>query len=584
VYNDIAYPFKDTNFSKKPMEKNISLQIDFKSYVNTIIMRTLFEGDKYGYEICKVVESRTNGWYKIKQPTLYSCLNRLETIGLISSYSNDESATHGGKRRYYSLTQKGIEEFTKSQDQWEYSRTIIDRLISDKQADLTRVPPPPVKRKAAKRPAPPIKKQNPSADVLTREIERPSDYTEESITNFTEESPKNRPFDDSDEVPAFTILPPYEEEIIAESIPEEPAPVSLTLDALDTDIDNLRAVFAGDSYSDSVRSQVFREMPSFAEAPVFDAYDNFKETKREDETVEEDEDEPVYVPPPQPQPQNTDAYILTDDERIAPPSYHDADVPMFGVPQPQPAKEPVREREPDPKPRDFASEYIAIEYRNILNRFIKTGGDGKRVRPEEVYTAEPAPIPEPDALHGEDVLVRLHRRAERPYVPENVDEVRVRPHDKEENADYNSKFYIYINRLRVMKSWIVCIMLMLLVGICYAALSLVAGVATKAENAYFIAGAVVPLALPLIAHTIYAINPDYKKRVTNTYVQSILSGAVLTMLAIIAVALALWAWGMNSNNLNEYVVRISVFFVLSLGFAVNALFYCILHRKKRFSA
>ncbi|GHV01005.1 hypothetical protein FACS1894211_09800 [Clostridia bacterium] len=221
------------------MEKFNTLQYDFKFYVNTIIMRALFEGDKYGYEICKVVESRTNGWYKIKQPTLYSCLNRLEAQGLIRSYANDESATHGGKRRYYSLTQQGIEDFTKSQDEWEYSRTIIDRLISDKEVDLSRLPPPiePFKRKARKKPVP-------GAVTITKTV----------IVNT--------------EASAVT-------DTAAEAKTEEAASLTLTLPK--DDIENLMSSYAGDSYSDSVRAQEYVESPVFTTVtqPEYNEFEEF---------------------------------------------------------------------------------------------------------------------------------------------------------------------------------------------------------------------------------------------------------------------------------------------------------------------
>jgi PadR family transcriptional regulator PadR len=107
--------------------------------VNTIIMRVLSDGSKYGFEICKEVELRSRGQYTIKQPTLYSCLSRLEEQGFVSSYWGGK--TGGGRRKYYSLTDKGLEFFAKSQTDWEYSRTVIDHLISDKAFDLSALAP-----------------------------------------------------------------------------------------------------------------------------------------------------------------------------------------------------------------------------------------------------------------------------------------------------------------------------------------------------------------------------------------------------------------------------------------------------------
>ncbi|MDR3319285.1 MAG: helix-turn-helix transcriptional regulator [Clostridiales bacterium] len=107
--------------------------------VNTIILKALFEGDRYGYEICKEIEFRSSGQYILKQPTLYSCLKRLEDQEYISAYWGTK--TLGGRRKYYSLTPKGRDIFVKNQTEWEYTRTVIDRLVSDREFDLNALPP-----------------------------------------------------------------------------------------------------------------------------------------------------------------------------------------------------------------------------------------------------------------------------------------------------------------------------------------------------------------------------------------------------------------------------------------------------------
>lgn len=99
-----------------------------RGHIDTIILNILAEGDRYGYEICKEVENKSKGSYELKQPTLYSCLKRLESQRLISSYWEDSDI--GGKRHYYKLTDEGRDTFKQSQDDWRRSREIIDNLIS----------------------------------------------------------------------------------------------------------------------------------------------------------------------------------------------------------------------------------------------------------------------------------------------------------------------------------------------------------------------------------------------------------------------------------------------------------------------
>lgn len=100
-----------------------------RGHINTIILRTLIDGEKYGNEIINEIENRSRGQYTLKQPTLYSALKRLESLGYVTSYWGGVSS--GGRRRYFSLTDSGKAFSAKNIGEWEYSRTIIDNLISD---------------------------------------------------------------------------------------------------------------------------------------------------------------------------------------------------------------------------------------------------------------------------------------------------------------------------------------------------------------------------------------------------------------------------------------------------------------------
>ena len=115
------------------MENTIQSDL-IRGHINTIILKALFDGDRYGYDIVREIEQKSSGQYKLKQPTLYSCLKRLEIQGFIRSYWGAKS--NGGRRKYFTLTDMGRELFIKNQHEWEYSRTVIDKLISDKEYDF----------------------------------------------------------------------------------------------------------------------------------------------------------------------------------------------------------------------------------------------------------------------------------------------------------------------------------------------------------------------------------------------------------------------------------------------------------------
>ena len=78
-----------------------------RGHINTIILRTLDERDKYGYEIINDIDEKTRGQYEMKQPTLYSALKRLENQGYIKAYWKTNEVSEGGRRKYFTLTELG---------------------------------------------------------------------------------------------------------------------------------------------------------------------------------------------------------------------------------------------------------------------------------------------------------------------------------------------------------------------------------------------------------------------------------------------------------------------------------------------
>ncbi len=117
---------------------NVNIDL-IRSHVDTIILRSLCDEDKYGYEILNEIKEKSKGLYMLKQPTLYSCLKRLEKLGYVRSYKGDVS--NGAQRVYYSLQPEGRAFLENDQQQWEFSRTIINNLLSDKEFDPADLPP-----------------------------------------------------------------------------------------------------------------------------------------------------------------------------------------------------------------------------------------------------------------------------------------------------------------------------------------------------------------------------------------------------------------------------------------------------------
>ena len=121
-------------------ENSTSISSDLiRGHINTIILRTLYESDKYGYEIINEIEEKSKGQYSLKQPTLYSALKRLESQDYVTSYWGGVS--NGGRRKYFQITDKGKAIVEQNRAEWEYSRTVIDSLISERDYDFSNPPP-----------------------------------------------------------------------------------------------------------------------------------------------------------------------------------------------------------------------------------------------------------------------------------------------------------------------------------------------------------------------------------------------------------------------------------------------------------
>ena len=98
-----------------------------RGHTDTIILKFLDGGDKYGYEITKLVHELSGREYELKEATMYSSLKRLENDGHITSYWGDE--TRGGRRKYYQITASGREQYENNKRNWDYAQQILEKLL-----------------------------------------------------------------------------------------------------------------------------------------------------------------------------------------------------------------------------------------------------------------------------------------------------------------------------------------------------------------------------------------------------------------------------------------------------------------------
>lgn len=98
-----------------------------RGHTDTIILALLLSGDKYGYEITKLVHEKSGLAYQLNEATMYSSLKRLENDGRITSYWGDES--QGGRRKYYQITPLGRTLYHTNKHNWDEAKRILDHLL-----------------------------------------------------------------------------------------------------------------------------------------------------------------------------------------------------------------------------------------------------------------------------------------------------------------------------------------------------------------------------------------------------------------------------------------------------------------------
>lgn len=98
-----------------------------KGTIDLLILSLLNIKDSYGYEISKTIKEKTEGTFEIQEATLYLSLKRLEKQKAISAYWGKES--HGGRRKYYTITEDGERLLNKFKQEWTYMSSMVNRFI-----------------------------------------------------------------------------------------------------------------------------------------------------------------------------------------------------------------------------------------------------------------------------------------------------------------------------------------------------------------------------------------------------------------------------------------------------------------------
>ncbi len=87
-----------------------------KGSTETLLLALLSEKPMYGYQIVKVMDQRSSGYFHLKEGTLYPALHRLERNGRLQG--RWEQSDNGQSRRYYYITLTGRARLGAMLEEW----------------------------------------------------------------------------------------------------------------------------------------------------------------------------------------------------------------------------------------------------------------------------------------------------------------------------------------------------------------------------------------------------------------------------------------------------------------------------------
>ena len=90
--------------------------------LDACVLAVVMREDTYGYKLAQEVKQIMD----VSESTLYPVLRRLQKDGYLRTY---DKTFQGRNRRYYTVTEKGREQFQQFYDQWKRMRVKIDEVM-----------------------------------------------------------------------------------------------------------------------------------------------------------------------------------------------------------------------------------------------------------------------------------------------------------------------------------------------------------------------------------------------------------------------------------------------------------------------
>lgn len=94
-----------------------------KGVLNLCVLALLEKKDMYGYELVQAISTQI----EISEGSVYPLLRRLTNEGLFTTYLTE--STEGPPRKYYQITEQGIEQLQHLKEEWQRFIAGVNTLI-----------------------------------------------------------------------------------------------------------------------------------------------------------------------------------------------------------------------------------------------------------------------------------------------------------------------------------------------------------------------------------------------------------------------------------------------------------------------
>ncbi len=98
--------------------------------IQLCLLALLAKDEKYGFQILHELRETSNGFFDLKEGTLYPALRRLEERGFVESHWKEPAAGEGGMpRKYYHLTDRGRTALSEALAIWREMTAGAERVL-----------------------------------------------------------------------------------------------------------------------------------------------------------------------------------------------------------------------------------------------------------------------------------------------------------------------------------------------------------------------------------------------------------------------------------------------------------------------